>query len=137
MFEQSFKNIDDILRKDAGMSSELDYTEQSSWLLFLKYLDDLEKDRKDAADLKGEAYTFLLDEAYRWEAWAAPKTWDCRIDHTKAKTGDDLLVRLTTAINNVMETRPLPSSLRRAGQAEERAHFHTTKKARTAGLQNS
>ena len=90
MFEQAFKNIDDILHKDAGMSSELDYTEQSSWLLFLKYLDDLEKDRKDAADLKGEVYTFLLDDAYRWEAWAAPKTWDCRIDHSKAKTGDDL-----------------------------------------------
>ncbi|MDP1624384.1 MAG: N-6 DNA methylase [bacterium] len=90
MFEQAFKNIDDILHKDAGMSSELDYTEQSSWLLFLKYLDDLEKDRKDAADLKGEAYTFLLDEPYHWEAWAAPKTWDCRIDHSKAKTGDDL-----------------------------------------------
>ena len=36
MFEQTFKNIDDILHKDAGCTSELDYTEQSSWLLFLK-----------------------------------------------------------------------------------------------------
>ena len=42
MFEQVFKNIDDIFHKDAGCSSELDYTEQSSWMLFLKYLDDLE-----------------------------------------------------------------------------------------------
>ena len=33
MFEQTFKNIDDILHKDAGCTSELDYTEQSSWLL--------------------------------------------------------------------------------------------------------
>ena len=41
MFEQAFKNIDDILWKDAGASSELDYTEQTSWLLFLKYMDDL------------------------------------------------------------------------------------------------
>ena len=41
MFEQAFKNIDDILRKDAGASSELDYTEQTSWVLFLKYLDAL------------------------------------------------------------------------------------------------
>ena len=39
MFEQAFKNIDDVLWKDAGCTSELDYTEQSSWLLFLKYLD--------------------------------------------------------------------------------------------------
>ncbi len=42
MFEQTFKNIDDVLRKEAGCSNELDYTEQTSWLLFLKYLDDLE-----------------------------------------------------------------------------------------------
>ncbi|MEO7623099.1 MAG: type I restriction-modification system subunit M N-terminal domain-containing protein [Gallionella sp.] len=42
MFEQAFKNIDDDLRKEAGCASELDYTEQTSWLLFLKYLDALE-----------------------------------------------------------------------------------------------
>ena len=41
MFEQTFKNIDDILYKDAGADSELDYTEQSSWILFLRYLDEL------------------------------------------------------------------------------------------------
>ena len=41
IFEQTFKNIDDILHKDAVCTSELDYTEQSSWLLFLKYLDAL------------------------------------------------------------------------------------------------
>jgi hypothetical protein len=45
MFEQTFKNIDDILHKDAGCTSELDYTEQSSWLLFLKYLDKDERDQ--------------------------------------------------------------------------------------------
>jgi hypothetical protein len=51
VFEQAFKNIDDILHKDAGCTSELDYTEQSSWLLFLKYLDALELDKAtEAAD---------------------------------------------------------------------------------------
>lgn len=49
MFEQTFKNIDDILFKDAGCSNELDYVEQTSWILFLKYLNDLEKDRKTKA----------------------------------------------------------------------------------------
>ena len=39
MFEQAFKNIDDVLWKEAGCTTELDYTEQTSWLLFLKYLD--------------------------------------------------------------------------------------------------
>ena len=49
MFEQAFRNIDDILRKEAGCTTELDYTEQTSWLLFLKYLDGLEQDRADEA----------------------------------------------------------------------------------------
>jgi len=61
MFEQSFKNIDDILHKDAGCGSELDYVEQSSWVLFLKYLDDLEKDKENAALLSGEEYTRLIE----------------------------------------------------------------------------
>ena len=39
MFEQAFKNIDDALWKESGCTTELDYTEQTSWLLFLKYLD--------------------------------------------------------------------------------------------------
>lgn len=90
MFEQAFKNIDDILHKDAGSSSELDYTEQTSWLLFLKYLDALEQDKAMEAELEGKAYSFILDAAYRWEVWAAPKTPDGKIDHNKAMTGDDL-----------------------------------------------
>jgi type I restriction enzyme M protein len=45
MFEQAFKNLDDELRKDSGCSTELDYIDQTSWVLFLKYLDDLETER--------------------------------------------------------------------------------------------
>jgi len=56
MFEQTFKNIDDVLWKEAGCTTELDYVEQTSWLLFLKYLDDLEKDRSVQAELAGRAY---------------------------------------------------------------------------------
>lgn len=52
MFEQTFKNIDDILHKDAGCSSELDFVEQTSWVLFLKYLDDFEKDKKTAEEFQ-------------------------------------------------------------------------------------
>ena len=47
MFEQTFKNIDNAFREDDGCSTELDYAEQSSWILFLKWLDDYEKDRKN------------------------------------------------------------------------------------------
>lgn len=90
MFEQTFKNIDDILHKDAGCTSELDYTEQSSWLLFLKYLDALEADKASEAELDGKTYRYILDEAYRWERWAAPKNKEGKIDHNVALTGDDL-----------------------------------------------
>jgi type I restriction enzyme M protein len=89
MFEQAFRNIDDTLRKEAGCASELDYTEQSSWLLFLKYLDGLEEDRAITATLEGRSYTYILDEPYRWSVWAAPKAADGRVDH-RAMTGDDL-----------------------------------------------
>ena len=50
MFEQAFKNIDDVLWKDAGCTSELDYTEQTSWLLFLKYLAEFIALQKTKAD---------------------------------------------------------------------------------------
>ena len=100
MFEQAFKNIDDILHKDAGCGSELDYVEQTSWVLFLKYLDDLEKDKKTAAELTGKKYTNIIAPEYQWSVWAAPKLRQAqfpdgrllskvKIDHN-ALTGDDL-----------------------------------------------
>jgi type I restriction enzyme M protein len=90
MFEQAFKNIDDVLWKEAGCTTELDYTEQTSWLLFLKYLDGLEQDRADEAALSGKKYSYILDKPYRWESWAAPKGKDGKLDHNAAQTGDDL-----------------------------------------------
>ncbi len=90
MFEQSFKNIDDVLRKDSGVGTEIDYIEQTSWILFLKYLNDLEEDRKTSAKLSGKEYKYIISEEYRWNTWASPKTKDGRIDHNIALTGDDL-----------------------------------------------
>lgn len=98
MFEQTFKNIDDILWKDAGADSELDYIEQTSWILFLRYLDDLELEKKDEAELKGFNYSFILDEEYRWANWAMPKTTDGKLDHHKAMTGDDLVEYVNTKL---------------------------------------
>lgn len=89
MFQQTFKNIDDILHKDAGCGSELDYVEQTSWVLFLKYLDDLEKDKATAAELTGKVYTNIIDPEFQWANWAAPKLADGKIDHN-ALGGDDL-----------------------------------------------
>jgi type I restriction enzyme M protein len=93
MFEQTFKNIDDILHKDAGCGSELDYVEQTSWVLFLKYLDDLERDKATAAELTGKIYTPIIEKEFQWNSWAAPKITNgngaLKIDHN-ALTGDDL-----------------------------------------------
>ena len=59
-FEQTFRNLDDVLWKEAGCTTELDYTEQSSWMLFLKYLDDLEHERALKAELAGKSYEFIV-----------------------------------------------------------------------------
>lgn len=91
MFEQTFRNIDDILYKDSGADSELDYIGQTSWVLFLRYLDDLEKDKADEAELEGKEYQYILDEKYRWGSWAMPKNEDGKLDIHSAMTGPDLV----------------------------------------------
>ncbi len=80
MFERTFKNIDDVLWKEAGCSSELDYIEQASWMLFLKYLDDLENKKAQDAVAANTTYNFIIDPLYRWSTWA-----------THGKNGDELL----------------------------------------------
>ncbi len=91
MFEQTFKNIDDLLYKDSGADSELDYIGQTSWIMFLRYLDELEQDKADEAALQGKPYKFILDEAFSWNVWAMPKTPDGKPDIHKALTGTDLV----------------------------------------------
>ena len=91
MFENAFNNIDRAMRNDEGLASELDYAEQTSWLLFLKYLDDLEAEREDEAELEGRTYDPILDPQFRWDVWAAPKTAAGEIDHNVATTGQDLI----------------------------------------------
>ena len=95
MYEAAFRNIDDTLWKDAGCSSELDYIEQTSWVLFLKYLDDFEADKETAAILNSEQYTRIIDDEFRWQEWAAPRRADGTIDYNAALTGDDLRDFLT------------------------------------------
>lgn len=90
-YENTFKAIDQILWKESGCSSELDYLEQKSWLLFLKYLDDLESEREDEAELEGKQYKRIITGFYRWSQWAAPKTGDGKIDVINAMTGNDLV----------------------------------------------
>ena len=90
MFEQTFKNIDDILWKDAGCSTELDYAEQSSWILFLKWLDDYEKDKGTKAKLDNKKFKPVLDKEFQWSSWAVVKKKDGKVDFNKILTGPDL-----------------------------------------------
>lgn len=89
-YEQTFNSIDNILRNEAGCSTELDYIEQTSWLLFLKYLDDLDREREMKAKLTGKDFKPIITGYMRWSQWAAPKTADGKIDDVNAMTGPDL-----------------------------------------------
>ena len=103
-YESTFNAIDDILRNEAGCSTELDYIEQTSWLLFLKYLDDLETEREMEALLTNKDYKRLIVGDFRWSAWAAPKNDKGELDVINALTGDDLVdfvnVKLFPALKN-------------------------------------
>ena len=89
-YEQTFNAIDNILRNEAGCSTELDYIEQTSWLLFLKYLDDLEQEQEMKAMLAGKEYKPIITGYMRWSQWAAPKKADGTLDEVNAMTGPDL-----------------------------------------------
>ena len=91
MFEQTFKNIDDVLWKETGCATELDYTEQTSWILFLKYLDDLEKSQRAGRACQASTKTVHRHTKQRWSVWAASKKKSGSFDHDKALTGDDLI----------------------------------------------
>lgn len=90
MYENAFRTIEQTLRAEEGISNELDYVEQNSWVLFLKYLHDLETERQDRAELDGETYTPIIDGEFRWDRWAAPKK-NGEFDHNSAMIGDDLI----------------------------------------------
>lgn len=115
MFENAFNNMDRVMRNDEGLASELDYAEQTSWLLFLKYLDDMEHEWEDKAGLECRRYTPILDEPYRWQSWAAPKTEGGAPDLNAARTGKDLIEfvngELFPYLQTFRETTDDPDSL--------------------------
>ena len=97
-YESTFNAIDSILRNEAGCSNELDYIEQTSWLLFLKYLDDLESDLETKAILSGTEYKRIITGFNRWSVWASPKNEKGELDLVNAMTGDDLVEFVDTKL---------------------------------------
>jgi len=88
--ESKINRITDILRRDDGISGAMMYTEQISWILFLKFLSDLEDSKADEALLNGQGFTSILDDKFKWSSWACPHQ-DGKIDLINAKSGEDLL----------------------------------------------
>jgi type I restriction enzyme M protein len=107
--------ITDILRRDDGISGAMHYTEQISWILFLKFLHDYENNKYDEAQLEGTKYKYVIDPAYRWDSWACPKDAEGKADLKRRQTGDDLtgfantqlLPYLKSYKNNTQQVRTL------------------------------
>lgn len=76
------KSARDIMRKDKGLNGDLDRLPLLTWVMFLKFLDDLERQREDEAVLAGTRFRPAIEAPYRWRDWAAVKN---------GLTGDDLL----------------------------------------------
>lgn len=76
------KSARDIMRKDKGLSGDTDRLPQLTWIMFLKFLDDLERGREDEALLSDQPFRPILAAPYRWRDWAGKDA---------GFTGDDLL----------------------------------------------
>lgn len=83
--------ITDILRRDDGISGAMHYTEQISWILFLKYLNDYEESKAQDALIDGKQYKYIIDTKYRWDEWAYPLKENGEYDLKNAMSGDDLV----------------------------------------------
>lgn len=82
-----------IMRKDKGLNGDLDRLPLLTWIMFLKFLDDLESQREDEAKLAGKKFRPVIEAPYRWRDWAAD---------AQGITGDELLA----FINNEEAQRP-------------------------------
>ncbi|MBN1220855.1 MAG: N-6 DNA methylase [Anaerolineae bacterium] len=87
------KSARDIMRKDKGLSGDLDRLPALTWIMFLKFLDDMEQHRALEAELEGVDFRPIIEPPYRWRDWAAAE---------KSLSGDDLIA----FINNDEAVRP-------------------------------
>jgi type I restriction enzyme M protein len=94
------KSARDIMRKDKGLNGDLDRLPMLTWIMFLKFLDDLELQREEEASLAGRKFQRAIDPPYRWRDWAA---------NPSGITGDELIA----LVNN--EEAVLPDGSRGPG----------------------
>jgi type I restriction enzyme M protein len=87
------KSARDIMRKDKGLNGDLDRLPMLTWIMFLKFLDDLELQREEEATLAGKKFRRAIDQPYRWRDWA---------NNPAGITGDELI----SFVNNEEAVRP-------------------------------
>jgi type I restriction enzyme M protein len=87
------KSARDVMRKDKGLNGDLDRLPLLTWIMFLKFLDDLEQQRAQEAKLANKRFRQAIEPPYRWRDWAI---------NVDGVTGDELL----TFINQDETTRP-------------------------------
>src|SRR5690348_17412586 len=88
------KSCRDIMRKDKGLNGDLERLPMLTWVLFLKFLDDMEQMREDEAEIAGERFIPVIEAPYRWRDWAD--------NDDNTLTGDELIA----FINNEETVRP-------------------------------
>jgi type I restriction enzyme M protein len=87
------KSCRDIMRKDKGLNTDLDRLPMLTWILFLKFLDDMEQVRETEAEIEGLSFHPIIEPPYRWRDWA---------EKADGITGDTLI----NFINNEKSIRP-------------------------------
>src|SRR5260370_18554358 len=76
------KSARDIMRKDKGLNGDLDRLPMLTWIMFLKFLDDLELQREGESKLTTKKFKPAVEPSSRWRDWAAK---------SDGITGDELL----------------------------------------------
>ncbi len=87
------KSARDIMRKDKGLNGDLDRLPMLTWIMFLKFLDDMERIKEAEEELAGRRFKSSVEPPYRWRDWAAKED---------GITGDELIA----FINNEEAVKP-------------------------------
>ncbi len=69
--DRLIKSARRVMRKDKGLNGDLDRLPMLAWIMFLKFLDDMERVDEERTTLAGKAYRPIVDPPYRWCDWAA------------------------------------------------------------------
>ncbi len=65
-------NCRKIMRKDKGLNGDLDRLPMLTWVMFLKFLDDMERIHEDEAQMERKPFRPIIDPPYRWRDWNRP-----------------------------------------------------------------